>query len=97
MIAASGSKGSRRPIAAAVPGMNCAIPSAPAGERAKGLKFDSAYSCAASRCADTLQRCAARMISGAKRAGTKDWTARVARPSPPWAPKPTDELPGLRV
>jgi hypothetical protein len=37
------------------------------------------------------------MISGANLAGTKDWTARVARPSPPRAPNPTDELPGLRV
>ena len=32
------------------------------------------------------------MISGANRAGTNDWTARVAPPSPPGAPKPTDEL-----
>jgi hypothetical protein len=37
------------------------------------------------------------MIAGAKRAGTNDCTARVARPSPPLVPKPTDELPGLRV
>ena len=30
------------PVASAVPGMNWAMPSAPAGERANGLKFDSA-------------------------------------------------------
>ena len=65
-IAALGSNGSRRPYAAAVPGMNCAMPCAPAGERANGLKFDSAYSCAASSAAPTLQRCAARVIAGAQ-------------------------------
>ena len=36
------SKGYVRPSACAVPGMNCAMPWAPAGELAKGLKFDSA-------------------------------------------------------
>ena len=41
-IACSASNGSRRPIAAAVPGMNCAIPCAPARLTANGLKFDSA-------------------------------------------------------
>jgi hypothetical protein len=46
---------------------------------------------------DTPQRWAARVIAGAKRGGTKDWSAAVARPSPPGVPKPTDALPGLRV
>ena len=41
-MARSASKGSARPYIRAVPGMNCAMPWAPAGERAKGLKFDSA-------------------------------------------------------
>jgi hypothetical protein len=46
----------------AVPGMNCAMPRAPAGDTAKGLKPLSAYSCAASSAADTFQRLAARAI-----------------------------------
>ena len=41
-MAAPGSNGSSSPIASAVPGMNWAMPSAPAGERANGLKPDSA-------------------------------------------------------
>ena len=47
-IACSASNGFVNPIARAVPGMNCAMPSAPAGDRANGLKLDSLYSCAAS-------------------------------------------------
>jgi hypothetical protein len=37
----------------AVPGMNWAMPRAPAGLRAFGLKFDSDWSCAARRSAGT--------------------------------------------
>ena len=61
-IACSGSNGSFNPYDAAVPGMNWAIPCAPAGETAFGLKFDSARIWAASRAADTFQRAAERMI-----------------------------------
>jgi hypothetical protein len=94
-IARSASKGLASPYASAVDGMNCAIPCAPAGERANGLKPLSAYSCAASSAPDTLQRCAAREIAGAKRSGTKDCSAVLRAPSPP--PKPTDAVPALRV
>ena len=51
--------------------MNWAIPWAPAGETANGLKFDSAISCAASSAAETFQRAAARSSGARKRAGTK--------------------------
>ena len=54
-----------------VPGMNWAMPSAPAGLRANGLKPDSAYSWAASTFIGTFQRNAARAIGSWKRAGTK--------------------------
>ena len=53
-----------------MPGMNWAIPLAPAGETANGLKFDSAMSCAASSAAETFQRRAARAIGSRNRAGT---------------------------
>jgi len=59
--------------------MNCAIPRAPAGETAFGLKFDSAYSSATSSAADMVQRRAASAIAGAEPGGTNDGTAR--RPS----------------
>ena len=62
--------------------MNCAIPCAPTGLVANGLKLLSAYSCAASSAAETFQRCAARASAGAKRAGTKLGSARPPRPSP---------------
>jgi hypothetical protein len=42
--------------------MNCAIPSAPAGETARGSNPDSAISCAASSAPETFQRAAERMI-----------------------------------
>ena len=58
--------------------MNWAMPWAPAGDRAKGLKLDSAISCAASRFAETFQRAAARRIGARKRSGTKP-----GRPAPP--------------
>jgi hypothetical protein len=61
--------------------MNWAIPSAPAAERANGLKRDSCQICAASTAADTLQRCAARAIAGAKRAGTNEGIAAPIAPS----------------
>ncbi len=51
--------------------MNWAIPSAPAGLRANGLKPDSAYSCAASTFIGTFQRRAALAIGSWKRGGTK--------------------------
>ncbi len=51
-----GRTGSAGPYEAAVPGMNCAIPWAPAGETAFGLKPDSAISCAASTAPETFQR-----------------------------------------
>ena len=60
-----------------MPGMNWAIPWAPAGETANGLKFDSAISWAASRPAETFQRAAARRI-GARKRGRDE--AREARP-----------------
>ena len=75
--------------------MNCAIPCAPAGERANGLKPLSAYSCAASSAPETLQRCAAREIASANCAGTNDCNATLVAPSPP--PKPTDDVPALRT
>jgi hypothetical protein len=45
--------------------MNWAIPSAPTGERANGLKFDSAKSWAASSSAGTFQRVADAAIASA--------------------------------
>ncbi len=93
-IDASGSKRSLRPYAAAVAGMNCAIPAAPAGETANGLKFDSAISCAASSAAETFQRCAAAAIASRKRAGTNAGrlTARRTRHRPA-APRGSAEPP----
>jgi hypothetical protein len=88
-VACSASNGSSSPTARAVPGMNCAMPWAPAGDRANGLKPLSTYSSAP----ETLQRCAAREIAGANCAGTKDCSATVRAPSPP--PKPTDDVPAL--
>src|SRR5436309_1076834 len=64
---------------------------APGLETANGSNPDSAWSWAASSAADTLQRWAARLIAGAKRAGTK---AGKPPRSPP--PKPTEALPGFR-
>src|ERR1700745_3288026 len=63
-MAATGSKGSRSPYERAVPGMNWAMPRAPAGETARGLNPDSAISWAARRPGETFQREAERM-SGA--------------------------------
>ena len=71
-IATSGSNGSARPYEAAVAGMNCAMPLAPAGETASGLKLDSARSCAARTLAGTFQRDEARAIGARKRAGTNE-------------------------
>jgi hypothetical protein len=71
--------------------MNCAMPWAPIGEIANGLKLLSANSCAASSAAETFQRCAARASAGANRTGTNDGNARDERPSPeplPPAPAP---------
>ena len=52
--------------------MNWAIPCAPAGETAFGLKFDSAISWAASSAAETFQRVPPRAAAASrKRAGTK--------------------------
>ena len=51
--------------------MNWAMPWAPAGEIANGLKFDSAMSWAASSPAETFQRAAERRIGARKRSGTK--------------------------
>ncbi len=65
--------------------MNWAMPRAPAGLTANGLKLDSAYSWAASSDAETFQRLAARAIAGANAAGTNEGTA--LRPSP-GAPTP---------
>ena len=92
------SNGSSRPYARAVPGMNCAMPCAPAGERANGLKRDSWYSWAASSVPATLHRCAAREIAGANRTGTNACSVPVASPSSrPAPPKPTDAVPALSV
>jgi len=55
--------------------MNCAIPCAPAGLTANGLKLLSAYSWEAIRFAETFQRWAAAAIAPAYRAGTKPGTA----------------------
>ena len=52
------------------PGMNCAMPSAPARDRAAGSNPDSRRSWAASSAADTLQRLAARRSAARKRSGT---------------------------
>src|ERR1700759_3789021 len=83
LIACSGANGSASPYAAAVPGMNCAMPCAPAPDCANGLKFDSAYSWAASSADDTFQRCAASLMIGAYWAGTKLGTAPCDRPAAP--------------
>jgi hypothetical protein len=65
--------------------MNWAIPWAPAGETANGLKFDSAISWAASRPAETFQRSAARAIAARNRGGTKSGSPAAASRSPPAA------------
>jgi hypothetical protein len=80
-IACAASNGSSSPIAAAVPGMNWAIPWAPAELTANGLKPDSAYSCAASNVAETFHRCAARDNMGANCSGTKPGTPPPRSPS----------------
>ena len=79
--------------------MNCAMPCAPAGDRANGLKFDSAMSCAASSPAETFQRCAACASGLAYAAGTNDGSARAVSPSPPlaFAVNPTDDVPAFSV
>src|SRR5262245_49927918 len=64
--------------------MNWAIPWAPAGDTAAGLKFDSAISCAAISAADTFQRAADRRIGARNRAGTNDGRP----PPPPLSPSP---------
>ena len=79
----SASNGSARPIARAVPGMNWAMPSAPAGERANGLNPDSLYSCAASSVPATLQRRAAFAIAGANRRRHERLQRRARRRRPP--------------
>ena len=68
-------------MAAAVPGMNWAIPSAPAGDTMPGSKLDSCASCAASRIADTLQRCDAATMSATYAGGTNDGSVDETRPS----------------
>jgi hypothetical protein len=80
-MAWAASNGSSSPMAAAVPGMNCAMPCAPALLTAKGLNPDSAYNCAARRVADTFQRCAARDSIGANRSGTNPGTPAPRSPS----------------
>ena len=60
--------GSRSP--AQVAGMNCAMPCAPAGERAEASKPLSASSCAASSAGGSCSARAARAISGRSAAGT---------------------------
>ena len=79
--------------------MNWAIPCAPADDCANGLKFDSAMICAASRPAETFQRCAARASGLAYAAGTNDGSVRAVSPSPPlaFAVNPTDVVPAFRV
>src|SRR5215211_2136407 len=63
--------------------MNWAIPWAPAGETANGLKFDSTINWAASRPAETSQRSAERSIASLNCGGTKSGSASAAwRPSP---------------
>jgi hypothetical protein len=62
--------------------MNCAIPRAPAGLVTNGLKLLSAYSCAASRVAETFQRCAARVSIGAYSSGTNAGSPIRRSPSP---------------
>ena len=67
-----------------MPGMNWAMPWAPAGETANGLKFDSAISCAASSAAETFHgrpRAAAARGSGPgrRRAGRRRRRARRRR------------------
>src|SRR3954447_25449275 len=75
LMAASAATGFVGRGPAAVPGMNCAIPCAPAPETANGLKFDSAYSCEESSAAEKFQRCAAVRSKGAYFSGTKPGTA----------------------
>jgi hypothetical protein len=78
--------------------MNCAMPTAPADERANGLNFDSAASCAPSSADDTFQRCAARASGAANRAGTSDGSAPLTAPSAAApAPKPTEALPAFNA
>jgi hypothetical protein len=52
--------------------MNCAMPRAPAGETASGLKFDSARSCAARTAGETFHRDAALAIRSRNRDGTNE-------------------------
>ncbi len=73
--------------------MNCAMPWAPAGEIAKGSKFDSAISWAASRAAETFQRAAARSSGARKRDGTKEGRPAGADPGVPSTPPPVTALP----
>lgn len=66
-----------------MPGMNWAIPSAPADETARGLNPDSAISCAASSPGDTFQRAAERSSGSRNGPGTKLGTPELrASPSP---------------
>ncbi len=79
--------------------MNWAMPRAPAGETALGLKPDSAISCAASKPGETFQRDAERRIGSRYCAGTK---ARQPRAAPealllPEAPTAPDQIAGLRA
>jgi hypothetical protein len=57
--------------------MNWAIPCAPAGERANGLKFRLGVELAEIRAAETFHRCAARAIAGANLGGTKSGIAQT--------------------
>src|SRR5205085_7262955 len=95
-IAAAGSNGLPSPYELAVPGMNCAIPCAPAPDTANGLKFDSAYSCAASRAAEMFQRWAACDSSAAYCGGTNDCSVLEESRDRAGPPKPTERDPGLR-
>ena len=60
--------------------MNCAMPSAPARERAVGSNPDSRRACAARSAAETLQHYAARRKAAAKRTGTEEGSAGSERP-----------------
>src|SRR5919106_3904936 len=68
--------------------MNWAIPRAPAGDTARGLKPDSAISCAASSAAETFQRAAECSSGSWKRPGTNEGRLNDGAPAesaPPWA------------
>ena len=73
-----------------MPGMNWAMPCAPAPLVANGLKPDSAYSCAASRFIGTFQRSAALAIGSWKRGGTKLGRPCLIRP---WSPPGGSQAP----